>query len=93
MEKVDLNNKHVLIIEDIVDTGLTLQGLYQRFQGEGAKSVKCCTLLEKNTDRRREHAPKVDYVAFTIPDKFVVGYGLDIDERFRHLPFVGVYRQ
>lgn len=93
MERVDLDGKHVLIIEDIVDTGLTLQGLYQRFQQEGAKSVKCCSLLEKDTKRRKKNVPKVDYVAFTIPDKFVVGYGLDFDERFRHLPFVGVYRQ
>lgn len=93
MQNVNLSGKHVLIIEDIVDTGLTLQGLYQRFQGEGAKSVKCCALLEKDTERRRQHVPKVDYVAFTIPDRFVVGYGLDFDQRFRHLPFVGVYRQ
>ena len=93
LDAVDLKGRHVLIIEDIVDTGLTLMRLYEKFEGLGAASVKCCSFLEKATTRRKENVPVIDYVAFRIPDKFVVGYGLDLDQRFRHLPFLGVYKQ
>lgn len=93
MDVVDLKGKHVIIIEDIVDTGLTLTRLYECFEGAGAASVKVCSLLEKETSRRRESVPNIDYIAFHIPDKFVIGYGLDFDQRFRHLPFVGVFKQ
>lgn len=93
LENVKLAGKHVLVIEDIVDTGLTLRRLYDVLQDRGAVSVKCCAFLEKETTRRRANVPNVDFVAFRIPDKFVVGYGLDVDQRFRHLPFVGVYKQ
>lgn len=93
LENVQLTGKHVLVIEDIVDTGLTLRRLFDVVQERGAASVKCCSFLEKETTRRTINVPHVDYVAFRIPDKFVVGYGLDVDQRFRHLPFVGVYKQ
>lgn len=93
LEQVDLAGRHVIIIEDIVDTGRTLIELYKAFQGMGAKSVKTCSFLEKETTRRQEDVPKVDYIAFKIPDKFVIGYGLDLNQQFRHLPFVGVFKQ
>lgn len=93
LESVSLKGRHLVIIEDIVDTGLTLTELYKSFEGAGAASIRTCALLEKETVRRKESVPEIDYVAFKIPDKFVVGFGLDIDQRFRHLPFVGVYKQ
>lgn len=93
LESVDLKGRHVLIIEDIVDTGLTLKRLYESFEGAGSASVKCCSFLEKETVRRKEGVPDIDYTAFRIADKFVVGYGLDYNQKYRHLPFVGVYKQ
>lgn len=93
LEAVDLADRHVLVIEDIVDTGLTLKELYKAFQGMGAASVKCCSFLEKETVRRQPDVPNVDYIAFKIPDKFVIGYGLDFNQQFRHLPFVGVFKE
>lgn len=93
LEQVCLTGRHVIIIEDIVDTGLTLSHIYKLLQGEGTASIKCCTLLEKETNRRYPEIPKIDYIAFHIPDKFVVGYGLDFNQRLRHLPFVGVFQQ
>lgn len=92
IEGVDLKGRHVLVVEDIVDTGLTLMSLMEHFSKMGAASVKSCTLLQKETARRRADTPAVSFTAFTIPDKFVVGYGLDFDQRLRHLPFVGVYK-
>lgn len=92
LENVSLKGRHVLVVEDIVDTGLTLKTLLNKFQNMGAKSVKCCTFLRKVTTRRHADTPHVDFFAFEIQDKFVVGYGLDVDQRFRHLPFVGVYK-
>lgn len=88
-----LKDRHVIVIEDIIDTGLTLSYLYESLKSAGAVSIKCCALLEKETTRRHPNAPTADYMAFRIPDKFVIGYGLDYDQRFRHLPFVGVFRQ
>lgn len=93
LDDVSLKGRHLIVIEDIVDTGLTLTNLYKSFEGAGATSIKTCSLLEKETTRRSSSVPRIDYVAFKIPDKFVIGYGLDVDQRFRHLPFVGVFRQ
>lgn len=93
LERVDVKGRHVLIVEDIVDTGLTLKALFQHFGQLGVASVKCCSFLQKETSRRGQDVPTIDYTAFTIPDKFVVGYGLDHNQRFRHLPFVGVFKQ
>ncbi|KAA8496747.1 Hypoxanthine phosphoribosyltransferase [Porphyridium purpureum] len=92
LDHVDLTGRHVLIVEDIVDTGLTLQKLKQAVRELDCKSVAACTLLHKNTSRRLEGTPPVEFVAFEIADEFVVGYGLDYNQSLRHLPFVGIFR-
>ena len=88
----DLNSsiagRHVIIIEDIVDTGLTIAHLMDLFRTRGPHSVKVCSLLHKPARARVE--VKVDFLGFTIEDKFVVGYGLDFAERYRNLPYIGV---
>jgi hypoxanthine phosphoribosyltransferase len=81
-----LKNKHVILVEDIVDTGLTMQYLLGYLQGRGPLSVKVAALLSKPS-RRLVEVP-VDYVGFTIEDAFVYGYGLDVAHRYRNLPFV-----
>src|SRR5690554_5036966 len=81
-----LKNRHVIIVEDIIDTGLTMQYLFGYLQGRKPASVKVATLLSKPS-RRLVDVP-VDYVGFTIDDAFVYGYGLDVDHRLRNLPFV-----
>lgn len=81
---------HILIVEDIVDTGLTLKYLVENLRSRGPQSVKICTLLDKPGRRKVQVAP--DYNGFSIPDEFVVGYGLDYNERFRHLPYIGVLK-
>ena len=78
----------VVIVEDIVDSGRTLAFLSKFLESKGAKSIKICTLLDK--PHRRQVDLKADYCGFEIPDYFVVGYGLDYDERYRNLPYVGV---
>ncbi len=79
-----LHGKDVLIIEDIIDTGLTCRSLIDHFAECGAARLRLCTLLDKPSARRNESL-QPDYVGFTIPDKFVVGYGLDYEERYREL--------
>lgn len=86
---VAIREKHVLIIEDIVDTGHTLSTVLGLFRFRGAKSVKLCALLDKHD--AREVPVSVDYSGFKIDNVFVVGYGLDLDERYRELPYIGVY--
>ena len=86
-----IRNKHVLIVEDIVDTGGTLAYLLDNFAARGPSSARICTLLDKPTGRVEEGHVHVDYVGFTIPNHFVVGYGLDLAGYFRNLPYVGVY--
>lgn len=78
----------VLIVEDIVDTGLTIAHLMDLFRTRAPQSVKVCALLHKPARSRVE--VKIDYLGFTIDDKFVVGYGLDFAERYRNLPYIGV---
>jgi hypoxanthine phosphoribosyltransferase len=85
-----VEGQHILVVEDIVDSGLTLDYLLRSLAARGPASVKVCGLLVK--ERPRELTVPVDYVGFTIPDCFVVGYGLDFAERYRNLPFVGVLR-
>ena len=85
---LDMTGKNVLIAEDIIDSGNTLSYLLQYFKDKGAKSVRLATMLDKPD--RREVDVKVDYNGFTIPDEFVVGYGLDYDQRYRNLPYIGV---
>ncbi len=87
---VDIKDKHVLIAEDIVDSGNTLHQLIPLLMERGPASVKVCSLLSKPSRRQVEYDP--DYVGFEIPDKFIVGYGLDCDERFRQLPYIGVVK-
>lgn len=84
----DVEGKNVLLVEDIIDTGNTFHFLSDLFFARKAKSVKLCALLDK-PDRRKVDV-KMDYVGFTIPDKFVVGYGLDYDQKYRNLPYIGV---
>lgn len=86
--EIDLHGKHVLIIEDIVDSGLTLQFVFKLLEARNPASIKLCTLLNKAS--RREVPIPVDYIGFEIEDKFVFGYGLDLDEKFRNMPFIGV---
>ena len=87
-----INGKDVLIIEDIVDSGMTLSFLKENLLSRGAKSLKICTLLDKPERRREGITLQCDYVGFTIPNEFVVGYGLDFDEHYRNLPYVGVLK-
>ena len=86
--KDSIQGKDVIVVEDIIDTGRTLSYLIPYLKMKKPNSVKLCTLLDK-PDRRVEEV-KVDYVGFKIPDKFVVGYGLDADEKYRNLPYIGV---
>ena len=80
----------VIIVEDIIDSGKTLNKLSSLFRDRGAHSIRCCTLLDK--PERRQVALEADYVGRCIPDKFVVGYGLDYDEKYRGLPYVGILK-
>lgn len=84
----DLTDKHVLIVEDIVDTGITLFFLKDHIEKKSPASVQICSLLHKPA-RQKVEVP-INFLGFTIEDKFVVGYGLDYDERYRNLPFIGV---
>lgn len=93
LKDVDMkvSGKHVLIVEDIVDSGFTLSKLVPYFEGRNAASVKICTALNKPA-RRVVKDLKVDYVGFEVPDAFVVGYGLDFNENMRNLPEIRIYR-
>ncbi|HHV38848.1 MAG TPA: hypoxanthine phosphoribosyltransferase [Tepidimicrobium sp.] len=86
-----IEDKDILIIEDIIDTGLTLSYLVDNLEKRGASSVKICTLLDK-PDRRRTDVP-VHYRGFLVPDEFIVGYGLDYAEQYRNLPFVAALKE
>jgi hypoxanthine phosphoribosyltransferase len=88
---LDITGKHVLVVEDIVDTGLTLDYLRRMLQERGPSSVEICALLNKPEARKVDI--EVKYLGFDVPSRFVVGYGLDYAERFRQLPFVGVLRE
>jgi hypoxanthine phosphoribosyltransferase len=84
--EINMYNSHVIVVEDIVDTGNTLKYLLSKLQERGPKSVKVCTMLNKESRRTTDlHA---DYVGFEIDDLFVIGYGLDFDQRFRELPYI-----
>jgi len=86
----DISGRHVLIVEDIIDTGHTLTYLLENLRVRNPASLRLCTLLNKPS--RREAELEIDYVGFVIPNEFVVGYGLDFDENYRNLDFIGVLR-
>jgi len=88
----DVSGKHVLITEDIIDSGRTLSMLRKVFEEHGAKSVRIAVMLDKPA-RREVKDVKVEYTGFTIPDMFVVGYGLDFDQQYRNLPYIGVVEE
>ena len=85
-----LEGRHVIIVEDIVDTGLTLKYMQEILHARGPKTLRTACLLSKPS-RRKVQVP-VEYIGFTIDDKFVVGYGLDCAEQYRHLPYIGVLK-
>ena len=89
---VDIKDRHVLILEDIFDTGNSLDYTYRHLMFKQPASLKICTLLDKPERRRPGITLKADYTGFTIPNEFVVGYGLDYDEHYRNLPYVGVLK-
>ena len=86
----DIVGRDVLVVEDIVDSGVTLNYLRENLMGRGARSIKICTLLDKPARRRVPLTP--DYCGFVIEDAFVVGYGLDYDEKYRNLPYIGILK-
>ena len=86
----DITGRHVVILEDILDTGFTLSRTVELLKSRNPASLKICTLLDK--PERREAEIEADYVGFTIPNVFVVGYGLDYNERYRNLPYVGILK-
>lgn len=86
-----LEGKHIIVVEDIIDSGRTLSHLMKIFESRKPASLRLCTLLDK-PDRRVVEDVTVDYVGFQIPDEFVVGYGLDYDQRYRNLPYIGVVK-
>jgi hypoxanthine phosphoribosyltransferase len=89
--ETDINGRHVLVVEDIVDSGLTLDYLRQQLLGRNPASLRICSLLNKPERRISEVA--IDYLGFDIPNEFVVGYGLDYAEHYRNLPYIGVLKE
>ncbi len=87
---VAIEGRDILVVEDIVDTGLTLSYLLANLHARGARSVKLAALLDKHERRVRE--VHIEYLGFRIPDAFVVGYGLDFAERYRNLPYIAIIR-
>ena len=88
----DIKGRHVLILEDIFDTGNSLEYTYNYLLSKEPASLKICTLLDKPERRREGVTVKADYVGFTIPNEFVVGYGLDFNEYYRNLPYIGILK-
>lgn len=86
----DISGRHLVVIEDILDSGNTLYFLKQYFMTKGAASVSICTLLDKPSRRTKMITP--DYTGFVVPDEFVVGYGLDYGQKYRNLPYIGVLK-
>ncbi|WP_040205806.1 hypoxanthine phosphoribosyltransferase [Neobacillus jeddahensis] len=87
----NITNQNVLVVEDIIDSGLTLNFLRDHLQTHKPKQIKICTLLDK-PERRRVELP-VDYVGFVIPDEFIVGYGIDYAQMYRHLPYIATVKE
>jgi len=89
--KEDIAGKHVLLIDDIIDTGVSLNYIRERILSKGPASLKICILLDKK-ERRSVDVP-VDYTGFEIPNQFVVGYGLDYDNKYRNLPYIAIFKK
>lgn len=87
----DVKDRHILILDDILDSGHTLAAMRERLETAGPRSIRICVLLSKK--KRRARSVDADYVGFEIEDEFVVGYGLDFMERYRNLPYIGVLRK
>jgi len=87
----DITDRHVLLIEDIVDSGITLNAVRERLLERRPRSLRICAFLDKK-DRREVDVP-LDYTGFVIPDEFVVGYGLDSDNRYRNIPYIAAFRK
>jgi len=90
LKRKDLSDADFIVVEDIIDSGNTLSHLVKYLSERGASSVRTCTLLDKPSRRVVDFTP--DYVGLEIPDKFVVGFGLDFDEKYRNLPYVGILK-
>lgn len=88
----DIRGRHVVIVEDIFDTGTSLQFTYEHLLKKEPASLKVCTLLDKPERRKAGITLKPDYTGFVIPNEFVVGYGLDFNEKYRNLPFIGILK-
>ena len=88
----NIDGRHVLILEDIFDTGNSLQFTYDHLMARNPASLKVCTFLDKPERRSKGITVKADYTGFTIPNAFVVGYGLDFNERYRNLPYIGILK-
>lgn len=88
--EIDLTGRDLLIVEDILDSGMTLNYIIDMLGTRNPNSVRICTLLDK-PERHQVDVP-VEYIGFTVPDEFVIGYGLDYDERYRNLPYIGVLK-
>ncbi|MGL4735936.1 MAG: hypoxanthine phosphoribosyltransferase [Cellulosilyticaceae bacterium] len=86
-----IEDQHVLIVEDIIDSGLTLKYLKQLLETRKPKSVKICTLLDKPS--RRKEPVEVNYIGYEVPDEFIVGYGIDYAEHYRNLPYIGILKR
>ncbi len=89
---IDIEGKHIIIVEDLIDTGQTLYWIKNHFQHKRPESIKICCLLNKKVERNNENDINIDYVGFDCPNKFVVGYGMDYAEHYRTLPFIGVLK-
>ena len=86
---LDVKNRNIILVEDIIDTGITMSKLVPTLESQGALSVRVATLLDKQCNRKVEF--DADYIGAVIPNHFVIGFGLDFNENFRELPFIGIY--
>lgn len=89
---VDIKGRHVVILEDIFDTGSSLTYTYNHLMNKNPASLKICTFLDKPSRRKPGITLKPDYIGYTIPNEFVVGYGLDFNEHYRNLPYIGILK-
>ena len=86
----DITGRHIIVVEDILDSGLTLSYIKELLESRGPRSIRIATLLDKPS--RRKVDLQADYIGFSVPDEFVIGYGLDYDEKYRNLPYIGILK-